>query len=219
MKRFIACVLTGILIVFFIGCDKDNVTDSGTIQIVGTGGVVTKTVNLSAFHSITNIAMTSVKVTKGTPQQVVLKAQQNILDVITYEIDNGELTLDFEEGVTVSTSREIEAEITIAEINGVTSIGVGNFELTGARQNTLNINIIGAGNVEAYNLEVDTCYVTVTGAGNCRVRVNGLLEVIITGTGIVFYKGHPTIGISITGTGSVIDDNALVLLKNRRESS
>lgn len=208
MQRFIVLMILITLMLNFVGCDSDdNVTDNNVNNIVGTGDVVSKTVNLPPFHSITNVAIYDVNVTKGSPQKVVLKAQQNIIDVMSYEVANENLTLGFEENISVTTSKEVEADIIIAEINNISSVGAGKFELSGTKQYELNINITGAGNVEAYKLEVDTCYVTITGTGNCEVNVNNLLNVTISGVGNVYYKGNPTIISNITGTGTIINDN------------
>jgi hypothetical protein len=208
MQRSIVLIIFITLMLNFAGCDSDdNVTDNDDNNIVGTGDVVSKTVNLPPFHSIINTAIFEVSITKGSPQKVVLKAQQNILDVMTYEVNDQKLTLGFEENISVTTSKEVEAEITVAEINNISSFGAGNFELSGTKQNELNISITGAGNVEAYNLEVDSCYITITGVGNSKVRVNNLLDVTISGVGNVYYKGNPIIISNTTGTGRIIDDN------------
>ena len=165
------------------------------------------TVSLPTFHSITNTATFDINVTKGSPQRVVLRAQQNILNVMTYTVVNGELILGFQDNVNVTTSEEVSADITVAEINNATIVGAGKFTLNGAQQNRLGFYITGVGNVESYNLAVDTCNIVITGVGNCRVRVNSLLNVTITGVGNVYYKGNPTIISTITGTGSIINDN------------
>lgn len=200
-----------ILIAFIfnnLGCDSDNnLTGSNKIQVVGTGPVDSMTVSLPTFHSIINTATFDINVTKGIPQSVVLRAQQNILNVMTYTVVNGVLTLGFQDNVNVTTSEEVSANITVAEINRTAIIGAGNFVLSGAQQNKLDIDITGAGNVEAYNLAVDTCNIVITGVGNSKVRVNNLLNVTITGVGNVYYKGNPTIISTITGTGRVINDN------------
>jgi hypothetical protein len=43
--------------------------------------------------------------------------------------------------------------------------------------------------------------------GDCEVHVLNELNVTITGVGIVYYKGNPTINSSVTGMGQFIDSN------------
>ncbi len=208
MKKCISLITATMLAIILFRCDSDKkIIGNDKTTVIGSGPIVSKTVDLPAFQSIVNIAMTRISVTKGSPQKVVLKAQQNILDVLRYEVEAGKLTLDFGENINVKTSEEIEADITVAAISDINSIGVGNFTLTGARQNRIIFNLTGTGNVDAYALPVDTCAITITGTGNCRVRVNELLVVTLTGTGNVYYKGNPSIISSVTGTGRIINDN------------
>ena len=208
MVRIKILIILSIFMLNFIGCDSDdNITGNNVTNIVGTGDVVSKTLDLPPFNSVTNLGVFAVNITKGSPQNVVLRAQQNILDVVTYEVENEELQLSFQENVSVTTSEEITADITIEAINRVTCIGVGNFNISGSKQSNLYIDITGAGNVDSYNLEVDTCYVTISGVGNCRVRANNLLNVTITGVGNLYYKGNPIIYQSITSLGRIFDVN------------
>jgi hypothetical protein len=203
---------TSIIIMVFLfiltACDDDNNTvNNNTKTIVGTGSVVSDTISLVAFNSVKNLASFNVQITKGSPQQVVLKAQQNILDVVTYQVNAEELLLGLQNNVNIQTPYGLNAEITIPEISRVGIIGAGDFDLTGAPQSILYIDIIGTGNIRAYNLTVDTCYITTTGVGDCYVRVNNLLNVLISGVGHVYYKGNPSIISNITGVGSIVDDN------------
>ena len=208
MGKYTVLLILIALMFNYFGCNSEEiVTTSNKIQVVGSGPVDSMTVSLPTFHSITNIATFDINVTKGSPQRVVLRAQQNILNVMTYTVVNGELILGFQDNVNVTTSEEVSADITVAEINNATIVGAGNYTLNGAQQNRLGFYITGVGNVESYNLAVDTCNIVITGVGNCRVRVNSLLNVTITGVGNVYYKGNPTIISTITGTGSIINDN------------
>ncbi|MEJ2636087.1 MAG: DUF2807 domain-containing protein [Calditrichia bacterium] len=208
MKKCISLITATMLAIILFRCDSDNkIISNDKTMVIGSGPIVLKTVDPPAFQSIVNIAMTRVSVTKGSPQKVVLKAQQNVLDVLRCEVEAGKLTLDFGENINVKTSEEIEADITVAAISDINSIGVGNFTMTGAKQSRIIFNLTGTGNVDAYALPVDTCTITITGTGNCRIRVNELLVVTLTGTGNVYYKGNPSIISSVTGTGRIINDN------------
>jgi hypothetical protein len=208
---FLTFIIIIIFLIGFIACDNDNnITNnnnSNTVTVIGTGNVVSDTVTLAAFHSVRNLASFDIDITKGNPQQVILKAQQNILDVVTYQVNNNELNLGIQNNVSIQTSLGLKAEIIIPEITRVGIIGAGDFNLSGGQEDVLYIDITGAGNVMAYNLDVDTCYITTTGVGNCYVKVNNLLNITITGVGNVYYKGSPSIHSTITGVGSVIDSH------------
>lgn len=203
MKKVYGLLISAFLIICLIGCEDDN----KDIVITGTGDIISQTVDAPSFNSIKLVGVANIYITIGDTQRVVLKAQQEILDVMTYEVSNEELTLSFEEDVSINTSEEIAVEIIIPEIDKITLIGTGNFELSGEKQDELIIELIGTGNVKAYNLEVDTCTITISGVGNCEVRVNNSLNVTLSGVGFVYYKGNPTVQSNISGVGNVIDDN------------
>jgi Putative auto-transporter adhesin, head GIN domain len=209
MKTPLITSVIGIILLFILNsCENDdNMVNNNTKTIVGTGSVVSDTISLSAFNSVKNLATFRIQITKGTPQQVILKAQRNILDVVTYQVNNEELLLGVQNNVNIQTPYGLNAEITAPEITRVGIIGAGDFDLTGAAQSILYIDIIGTGNIRAYNLTVDTCYITTTGVGDCYVRVNNLLNILISGVGHVYYKGNPSIISNITGVGSIVDDN------------
>ncbi len=204
MKESILLILSFYIIVLFNGCEKEN---NGTNDITGIGDIVTETLDLSSFQSIKNTGVANIFVTVGDTQSVVLKAQQNIIDVITYEANNSTLEIGVQENTSIRESKGIVFEITIPEIYKIELIGVGDFELSGDMQDELYISLIGVGTVRAYNLEVDVCHITSTGVGNCQVRVNNTLNVTITGVGSVYYKGNPAISSTITGLGKLVDDN------------
>ncbi len=203
MKKYYGLLISAFLIISLIGCEENN----KDIVITGTGDIISQTVDAPSFNSIKLVGVANIYISIGDTQKVVLKAQQEILDVMTYEVSNEELTLSFEEDVSINTLKEIAVEIIIPEIDKITLIGTGNFELSGEKQDGLIIELIGTGNVKAYNLELDTCTITISGVGNCEVRVNNSLNVTITGVGYVHYKGNPTVQSNISGVGNVIDDN------------
>ena len=204
MKKSILLNLLFFIIVLFNGCEKDN---NGTNNITGIGDIVTDTLDLSSFQSIKNTGVANTYVTVGDTQSVVLKAQQNIIDVITYEVNSSALEIGIQDNTSIRESKGIVFEITIPEIEKIELVGVGDFELSGDSQDELYIFLIGVGTVRAYNLEVDVCHITSTGVGNCQVRVNNTLNVTITGVGSVYYKGNPTISSTITGLGKLVDAN------------
>ena len=204
MKKSILLNLLFFIIVLFNGCEKDN---NGTNNITGIGDIVTDTLDLSSFQSIKNTGVANIYVTVGDTQSVVLKAQQNIIDVITYEVNSSALEIGIQDNISIRESKGIVFEITIPEIEKIELVGVGDFELSGDSQAELYIFLIGVGTVRAYNLEVDVCHITSTGVGNCQVRVNNTLNVTITGVGSVYYKGNPTISSTITGLGKLVDAN------------
>ena len=205
LKKLIYLIGTLFFLLGIKGCEEGGLNI--TRNVIGTGPVISSNLDLPAFTSIKNTGVANIIVGTGNPQAVVFKAQQNIKDVMTCEVINQELQIGIKKDVSVEDSEEIIFEITIPELNAVELLGVGDFDLSGAYQEELMINLSGVGNVNAFNLEAGTCNIISTGVNTCEVRVRNNLNVTISGVGIVYYKGDPVISSTITGVGSLIDTN------------
>jgi hypothetical protein len=83
-------------------------------------------------------------------------------------------------------------------------VGAGKMFLEGDA-NQHRVEIEGAGNIEAANLQVSSYDIIINGAGSCRIFVTNVLNVIINGGGIIYYRGSPTvINSTINGVGKLI---------------
>jgi len=183
-------------------------TDSGrTTTIKGTGDIIEKTVDLPAFSRFRLSGFATVRIHTGAEQSVMLKAQQEILDVMTTEVRDGELLVGFSKNVSVDTDRDILVEIVIPLVRQIALDGTGLFELSGETQSELTIIVNGTGSVSAYEMPVDRCRILISGTANCYVNVVTSLEVTVSGIGYIFYRGDPVISSSISGIGNVMDDN------------
>lgn len=204
MKTSYYSILVAVFFLITSGCEDNGETDK---KITGTGPIVTKNLNFATFDKIENTGVANFYIIVGNSQSVELKAQQNIIDVMTYEVASQTLKVGLEKNITLENHEEIRFDIMIPSITGIELAGIGDFVLSGTDQDELTINFTGVGNIEAFDLKVDTCYITSSGIGDCEVYVVKLLDVEITGIGKVYYKGSPTITSDITGLGQLIDAN------------
>lgn len=193
-----------ILFVFNIGCGIDD----NKRDVIGTGDIVTQELTLNSFSSISIEGVANVYVDLGNSQSVSLSAQQNIIDVLNWDVIGTKLVIGVDDDVNIKESEEIRFDIVIFELSDIELSGAGNFDLEGQGTATLDINLTGVGSVQAYRMPVENCYINSTGVGDCKVYVNTLLDVTITGVGDVYYRGYPsTINQSITGVGALVNDN------------
>lgn len=86
--------------------------------------------------------------------------------------------------------------------------GSGNLEIKDGSTKDLETHNSGSGDMKLYDFESDDCIVTSNGSGDTRVKVMNTLDVQLTGSGDVKYKGNPaTVDVDDTGSGDVIDAN------------
>lgn len=180
------------------GCEKDDL-----VTIVGSGEVVSIEKELPVINGITVNGTCNVEIEIGTVQFVEFFAQSEILDVLSYEVKRGILYIGFQPGYSVETSKEISAHIVLPSVSFLSITGAGSFNLSGAQQDNLDIDISGSGNVKALEMEVKECAIQISGAGDCEVNVINKLDVTITGAGNVTYLGSPSLTTEIIGTGNV----------------
>ena len=198
LKHIAIALLAGLVIT---GCDEH-----GNQTIVGTGDVESMEVELPAFEGVNITGTCNVDIQIGEPQSVEFYAQSQVLDVMTYEVDDGILQIGFKPDVTVNTSKEIRAEITIPSVSFAGITGAADFELSGAQQDALDIYITGTGNVDAFDMVVNDCNIRISGAGNCQVHVIDNLDVVISGVGNIRYRGTPTVTTDVSGVGDISPD-------------
>ena len=106
--------------------------------VVGTGDVMSMEVELPDFEGVSVTGTCNVDIVTGETQSVELHAQQEILNVMTYEVKDHILHIGFKPDYTVNTTKEISASIVIPAVSHVSITGAGDFELEGAKQEVLD---------------------------------------------------------------------------------
>lgn len=82
--------------------------------------------------------------------------------------------------------------------------GAGCIVLEGSADEHI-VRIAGAGKIEAEGLEVKTYNIHIAGAGSCRIFVTEVLEAVIDGAGVIYYRGNPhSVNSNIAGAGKII---------------
>ena len=99
-------------------------------------------------------------------------------------------------------SGEIELDVEAKQLGSYIS-GSGEIRLRGSAK-MLQHTISGSGNLKAFNLETQSSEVKITGSGSCELAASNRLEVLISGSGTVFYRGDPrTVSQEISGSGKI----------------
>ena len=194
------------------GCGSDPCVN-------GNGPIVSQTFDLSSLTGFDFAVGGEVTVVPGDTQQVVVRTQQNVVDLLNRDVINGIWIIDFTE--CVQNVGELSVDITVPELDSVELSGAGTINaetqastietiLSGAGTVTLSgeatsqqITLSGSGTVEAFELETDETSVLLSGQGNVNLTALEQLDVDLPGAGAVFYKGDPQLNVRITGVGTV----------------
>ena len=71
----------------------------------------------------------------------------------------------------------------------------------------MKVSLTGSGSFFGFPLAASGCQVDIYGSGECEISVHNDLDVVIEGSGNVYYKGTPMIHTDISGSGRVLNAN------------
>jgi len=205
MKNVILLSILLAAAVITLSCEKEEWNDPS--KVTGEGEIVTLPLTLNSFSKIVLEGVANLYITVGNQESTLLKAQENIMEVLTWEVSSGTLTIGLKEGVKLENHEEIRFEISALVLSDLVHEGVGDVTFEGIGQDELNIDFRGIGMVLAYDLPVNNCVVMNSGTGDCKVRANNILDVDISSIGNIYYRGNPDITYSNSGLGDLINDN------------
>ncbi len=175
-------------------------------KIEGIGAITTQILQVDEFSKISTEGVDNVNIFYGPVQEVSVTGHTNIINRIQTEVSNGTWYIELERGN--YGDYELTYNLTIPTIEGVRNTGSGNVTvLDPISVDQMEISLIGTGGFFGFPLTASQCEVDISGSGNCEITVNTELDVVIDGSGSVYYKGSPVIHENIAGSGRVINSN------------
>ena len=151
----IIIVLTGIMAIFAACSDNQNVT-SIPRDIHGSGDLVSETRPLSQFNSIVVNTVAFVEVTRDANQEVVVTADDNIIEYISTSVYDGVLYISSYEGVSLS-DFTMELNLSVTDLEAVIVNSVGTVEGSGTFEVDyllFEMNSVGNINIDINTIEV-----------------------------------------------------------------
>lgn len=195
-------VLVAILIAGLVAqsCEKMN------SRIEGIGSVTTNTLQVDDFNSIVMEGADNVFISHGPDQEVTVTGHPNIISRIQTDVINGTWYMELESGT--YGNYELTYYITVPDLEDLRNTGSGNVTVSDAfPADHMEVSLMGSGSFYGFPLAASTCQVDIIGSGICEITVQNELDVVIEGSGNVYYKGSPLIHEDITGSGRVVDAN------------
>ena len=138
---------------------------SSTSSTQGSGVPVTQTRDVASFTSVELAGSNNVVVRVGASQSVVVKADDNLIDRVTTEVQSGTLVIGNTPG-SFATKSPMSVEVTVPTLNALTLTGSGNIVVDDIEAESLEVDLPGSG--------------TLTGNGTAT-----RLDVTVGGSGVV----------------------------------
>jgi hypothetical protein len=174
--------------------------------VTGQGEIVEETLMLDDFTGFVSTIAAEIYLTQGDKQEVVIEAQQNIIDNIeTSWIENGVWNIGFRHPVHYA--KPVKVYITIPTLTkaGISGSGkiFGMTPFTGLDR--LKVFVTGSGDIEleTYSEELDA---VITGSGDLTMSGETVsMDLTLSGSGGFFGRDLVTTeaGMTITGSGNV----------------
>jgi hypothetical protein len=175
-------------------------------RIEGTGTVSTQNLDLEEFSAIRLEGADNVDISYGPVQKVEVTGHPNIISRIMTEVRNGVWEMGLEDGN--YGNYQLKYSLTLPSLTAVEVIGSADVDVLNPMEtDEFELFLMGSGSFRGFNLRANTSLVEIVGSGDCEITSDERLEVIIEGSGNVYYKGSPILQTDITGTGRIMDAN------------
>jgi hypothetical protein len=188
--------------------------------VKGSGNRVVQKREVPTFTSISTDGAFDVEVVVQKTQSFEIEGDDNILPLISTDVSGDKLSI--KSGSSFSTSEPLRIRISVPELVAVRASGAGKFEVTGVKSEKfqigcngapalkvsgstrmLDIDVTGAAKIDAQALHAATVTIDSKGVSRVDVDASDKLDVTISGTSVVTYKGDPTVNKTINGPGKV----------------
>ena len=176
-------------------------TNSGT---EGSGVPATQTREVAQFHRVDLAGSNNVVIRVGEKQSVVVRADDNLLDRVTTEVQSGKLLIANTPG-SFTTKSPMSVEVDVPTLDAVTLSGSGNIVVSGIDAESLEVTLPGSGTLtgEGTATRLD---VTVGGSGIAQFTrlVANDVRAVVSGSGSIFVTATKSLDGSVSGSGAIL---------------
>ncbi len=177
-------------------------------RVTGSGRTATETRTVGSFEAIATKGSFDIVVRQGSPAQVQVEADDNLLPLLETVVENGRngatLQVRWKSNNSVSTRSATKVFVTTPTLTALSGAGSGSFEVGPLQTPKLSLSLSGSG--DARFDELKTAEFKLSVAGSSDVRGTGeaaKLSISIAGSGDVdlFELRSEEASISIAGSG------------------
>jgi hypothetical protein len=219
MKK-IPLVILSIVALLPMAC---SLTVNSPKIVTGSGVVASETRHVSGFDAIQLAGSADVTISFGDSESVIVEAEDNILPLIETVVSGGELIIKWKPMTSVADTEPVRVTVTMKSLNAASLPGSGNITIAGMNGGAVDFDLQGSGNITAdgsvdsvsaklggsgnivcADLQAKSAAVKLPGSGNITVFASESLDVKISGSGSVTYRGNPAeFTQSLTGSGVI----------------
>jgi hypothetical protein len=173
----------------------------------GSGNVITENRVISSIRSVDLSAYGDLNISQGDAESLSIQGDDNIVAHIITEVNNGRLSIRFDEswGTLYTPSETLEFNLTVKNLESITFSGAGTIHSDNLALDDLAINLSGAGSITIEELQADNLTINLSGAGSLHIEGSVTNESIsLSGVGNFNAEdlSAQNATISLTGAGN-----------------
>lgn len=195
---------------------------NGVLGERGSGNVTTETREVSDFDGIDLAGQGRVEIDFGETESLVIEAEDNLMPLLTSEVEGGILTL----GTTrnINPTEDVVFSVTVTSLDRLRLSGSGTIQAPELAGESIAIDVRGSGGVSLTDLDVGEVRAEISGSGDIELsgiadRLNGLVsgsgqleaaaltvaeaDVGISGSGDVVVNATDSLVAEVRGSGSI----------------
>ena len=170
-------------------------------KIKGNGHIISKNINTASYDKVLVNGFFDVELQSGEEGKIVIKGEENIIELITFSVDNNTLNIATEKGkyIIPSSGKKIQITVPFESLN--------------------EVSLSGSGNINSKNkITTDNFICDLSGSGNIELTVDAKnIKASVSGSGDLMLSGDSTnIQCKVTGSG---DLNAAKLKSKNAEAN
>lgn len=182
---------------------------SSSAKVGSSSDVKKENRNVGDFNEICLSISADLYLTQGSKNEVIIEADEDILEKIKTEVNGGELEIKFERWYNYRGTKSIKIYVTVKDIQKLLLTGSGDIVSKSAiNAEKLALIITGSGSISIDDLNTKKVYTMISGSGDIRVsgktKANEL-DATVTGSGDIITSSmeFEEADLTITGSGTI----------------
>lgn len=168
----------------------------------------TKTESIAKFSKIDSDIVAKIVFVqdKGGKSKIEIKGNDNLLDIVKYEVNGGTLRLYHKKGYKVEGKPKITVTVTSTQLTELSTDGVGSIEIAKLETPSFTLDSDGVGNCELGTIKADRFKINNDGVGSVEIAKLTAkdVEIINSGVGSISVSGTAdNAKFSNSGVGSI----------------
>lgn len=187
-------------------CVTIDFGDSGLRSVRGNGNIVSEERPVSGIQRVALYGIGNVEISIGDSESLFIEAEDNLMEYITSEVDNGVLELRTRNLINMRPSKDIRYIVTVKSVSGLEILGSGNITMDSAETSDMRLLIAGSGDITIVDLTADSLDVTIPGSGTIKLSgETGQQTINIAGSGKYLAEdlASQSADINLAGSGDL----------------